>query len=70
MKVNVKGRNIQIDDKLAEKFKLEWNYQIDQKDILIYVNSVYHGQDANKIIEKLSDQELTELVERCMKMEV
>ena len=69
MIIKVNGKNINITDKNARAYEKLNGLPVDDVAVKIYVSATYHG-DADRNIAKLSENELSELLNRNIEMEV
>lgn len=65
MIVNIKGRNIEFDDRINELHKTVYGYGLSDGVVLMHILSVYEN-DVN-IINSLSNEEIVDLVSNCVK---
>ena len=65
MIVNVKGRNIQIDDKLAEEYKEIGFGQVDELFVLASVGAIYK-KSTDEMFTKLTDSDIQKIVENSI----
>jgi hypothetical protein len=70
MTVNIKGRNIEIDDALAGQYAGDWGRLPDERDVVIYIDACCHDGRAYEHLDTLSDSELAAVVERGMREEL
>lgn len=70
MTLNVKGRNIEINDTLAAAYKEAVFLDMAEIDVLAYLEQEYHVSHLEKIIATLTDSQLKEIIERQMYMDV
>lgn len=68
MIINVKGRNIQIDDKLVEEHETLYHEPVNENLLIAYLFSEYQADWESKI-QNASDKELQNVIEKCLRFE-
>lgn len=65
MIVNIKGRNIEFDDKICELNKLIFGCELNDKMVIAHINSITVS-DKNIVFEKLTDKQVSDIVSNCI----
>ena len=68
MTIHIKGRNIQVDDKLAEKHEALYHEPVNENLLITYLFSEYQADWEGKI-QNASDKELQNVIETCLRFE-
>lgn len=68
MIVNIKSRNIQVNDKLSEKHETLYHEPVNENLLITYLFSEYQANWESKI-QNASNKELQNIIEKCLKFE-